>query len=207
MAESFVNVTEGSGKKLHTFNRTIGANSVEDEGVFLAENYLASYVISTPFAAAVSTATANSHLLQIMAGASLKVRIRRIEIWQNALATAVAIMDLRIYRLTTAGTGGGVAAVSPEDTADGGAGATAMVLPTAKGTEGVGLRAAAPTMVQTLAATALPLPPILVWDFDRPRSKPLIIPAGAANGIAIKNITAVAAGAVYINVDIDETNF
>ena len=78
MAESIVQVTEGSGKKLHTFNRTIGANSVEDEVVLLGENYLASYMI----VAAASAATANSHVLQIMAGASLKVRVRRIEVQQ-----------------------------------------------------------------------------------------------------------------------------
>ena len=67
MAEAFVNVTEGSGKKLHANDRSIGANTVLDEVMLLGENYLPSYLGVTS-AASVSTATANSHLLQIMAG-------------------------------------------------------------------------------------------------------------------------------------------
>ena len=33
MSEAFINVTEGSGKKAHTNQRTIGANDVQDEYV------------------------------------------------------------------------------------------------------------------------------------------------------------------------------
>ena len=62
-------------------------------------------------------------------------------------------------------------------------------------------------MMQTVGASAQLNEPILVWDFDRPRSKPLIIAAGTTNGIAIKNVTAVAAGTVYFNVWLDETSF
>ena len=205
MAESIVQVTEGSGKKLHTFQRTIGANSVEDEVVLLGENYLASYIVAP--AAFVSTATANSHLLQIMAGASNRVRIRRIEIWQTGLATTVALMDTRIYRLTTAGTGGTAHTPNVLDPADGAAGFTAMTLPTVKGTEGVLFALSRPYMMQTLGASAQLNQPVLVWDFDRPRSKPLTIAAGTTNGIAIKNIDAVAAATVFINVWADESNF
>jgi hypothetical protein len=205
MAESIVNVTEGSGKKLHTFNRTIGANSVEDEVTLNGEQYLASYtaVIGAPS----STATANSHLAQIMAGASLKVRIRRIEVWQFALATTAAYMDTRIYRLTTAGTGGTAATPAPLDTTDAASGATSQGLPTAKGTEGTNILAAPVYMVQTITASPAFPTPLVVWDFDRPRSKPLIIAAGTTNGIAIKNITAIAAASVIVNIWFDESNF
>jgi len=203
MAESLVAVTQGSGKNLHTWNRTIGANSVEDEYVLLGENGLASYMI----VAQMSTATADSHLLQIMAGASLKVRVRRIEITQLTLATTVTLMDVALLRLTSAGTGG--TAVTPQvlDTADGASGATGMKLPTAKGTEGGNPGRSTMYMMQTLGVSATLGQPGLVWDFDRPRSKPLVIPAGAANGLAIKNVTAVAAGNVTIQVWIDEANF
>jgi hypothetical protein len=207
MAESIVQVTEGSGKKLHTWNRTIGANSVEDEYVLLGENALATTVLNTIHNATISTATANSHLLQIMAGASNKVRIRRIEMWQAVMATAAAIMDLRMYRLTTAGTGGTVIGSSVLDPTDGAAGFTAMSLPTVKGTEGAALMAGMPYMMQTLGASTPPINPVVVWDFDRLRSKPLIISAGATNGIAIKNISAVAAGQVSFSVWIDESSF
>jgi hypothetical protein len=206
MAEAFVNVTEGSGKKLHANDRTIGANTVLDEVVILGENYLASYIANSS-AGASSTATAASHLLQIMAGASLKVRIRRIEMYQIGPATTAVLMDTRLVRLTTAGTGGTVQTVNVMEPGDAAAGATAMSIPTVKGTEGATMLMSAVYMMQTIGASAQLNEPVLVWDFDRPRSKPLIIAAGATNGIAIKNVTAVAAGTVYFNVWLDETSF
>lgn len=203
MAESIINVTEGSGKKLHTFNRTIGANSVEDEVMLLGEQYLASYYI----VGSAATTTANSHLLQVMAGASLKVRIRRVEISQYALATTAAIMDLALVRLTTAGTGGSAVTPSALDTSDSSSGATAMQLPTAKGTEGAFVGGGNAYLMQTAGASTPQVQPLWVWEFDRPRSKSLIIAAGTANGIAVKNLTAHAAGGVRINVWFDESNF
>lgn len=207
MAESFVNVTEGSGKKLHTFNRTIGANDVHDEAVILGEQYLASYMATPNTLGGVTTATANSHLFQIMAGSSLKVRIRRIELMQLAMATTVLMMETRLYRLSTAGTGGTAHTPAPLDPSDSASGATCMTLPTAKGTEGSIVAWGAPYMMQTLTASAERDQPIAVWDFDRPRSKPLIIAAGTANGIAVKNVTAVAAATILFNVWFDESNF
>ena len=94
--ESFVNVTEGSGKKLHTNQRTIGANAVEDEYVLPGEFPLPGYFA---VANAVAATTANDHLLQVMAGASLKVRIRRISVSQNQLATARGILQCGVSEL------------------------------------------------------------------------------------------------------------
>jgi hypothetical protein len=65
MSESIVQVTEGTGKKLHTNQRTIGANNVEDEYVIPGEYPLATYFVQ---ANAVSIATAAAHVIQIMAG-------------------------------------------------------------------------------------------------------------------------------------------
>jgi hypothetical protein len=205
VAESIVQVTSGSGPKLHTFQRTIGANNVEDEVVLFGENYLATYTVE----AAPSTATAASHLLQIMAGASLKVRIRRIEVHQLVAATTAAIMNLSILRLSTAGTGGTAVTPMPLDPSDAASGMTAMTLPTAKGTEvGANVIAGAPCyLIQTIGASTPFNNPIAVWDFDRPRSKPLIIAAGVANGICIKNTAAHAGASVLINVWADESNF
>jgi hypothetical protein len=143
-----------------------------------------------------------------MAGASLKVRVRRIEIHQYQAATAAAIMITQLYRLTTAGTGGTVITTQPLDTTDPAAGATAMTLPTVKGTEATNPTAwAGPIMWQTIGASSSFPTPAVVWDFDRPRTKPLILQAGATIGIAIKNVTAIAAGGVVIMVWLDESNF
>ena len=204
MPEGFINVTEGSGKKAHTWQRTIGANTVEDEYTLLGENALASYIVQSGQA---SLATASAHLLQIMAGASLKVRIRRIEIWQQAAITAGTLFDYQLYRLSTAGTGGTAVTPAPLDTTDSASGCTAMVIPTAKGTETTLLARVWPYMIQTLGASTYTGNPIVVWDFDRPRSKPLIIAAGTTNGIAIKNGSSSAAGAVMITVWLDESSF
>ena len=204
MPESYINLTEGSGKKAHTWQRTIGANTVEDEYVLNGEPALSSYIIQTGLAV---LSTANAHLLQIMAGASLRVRIRRIEMWQQNVVTAGTLFDTNLIRLTTAGTGGTAYTPQPLDPADGASGCTAMVIPTAKGTEGSLIARTWPYMIQTLGASTYTANPVLVWDFDRPRSKPLIIAAGATNGVCIKNGSSSAAGAVAFTVWVDESSF
>jgi hypothetical protein len=205
MAESLAQFTEGVGKKFHTWARTVGANTVEDQYALIGENALASYIIS---AGPIALATANSHLLQIMAGASLKVRIRRIEIWQAAAVTAAALSDILLYRLTTAGTGGGGATVGQLDGVDAAAGATSQSLPTVKGTEaGTFFLRSFPYLMQTIGASTPATNPVVMWDFDRLRSKPLIIAAGTANGIAIKNTAAQAAGSVVVTVWLDESSY
>lgn len=205
MAESFVNVTEGAGKKLHTDQKTIGANTVEDEYVLHAEPFLSTYVISTSTAA--STATAASHLLQIMAGASLNLYVRAIRVYQFGLATTAAIVTLQLFRLTTAGTGGTAFTPAPISN-EAASGASSMTLPTAKGTEGtlVGIRAS--QFIQTVPTGGNGTAPLLAeWDFEKLRGKALRIPAGAANGLAIKNPTAVAGASVVIEVVLAEANF
>jgi len=205
MAESIVQVTEGTGKKLHTFQRTIGANSVEDEVVLLGENYLAGYTVAP--VANISIATVNAHALQIMAGATLNVYIRRIEVYQSVLATAAGYMGLAVYRLSTAGTGGTVYTPSKLDPADAASGATAMTLPTAKGTEGVALWLGTFSLMQTHAASTPQNQPLAVIDFERPRSKALKIAAGTANGIALKLTVGNAGASINVVAWLDEANF
>jgi hypothetical protein len=206
LAEGFINVTEGSGKKIHAFDRTIGANTVLGEVVVNGEQYLAEYSVTT--ITPISAATANSHPLQIMAGASLRLRIRRIEVAQMGLATTGAMCQWALYRLTTAGTGG--TAITPQllDPADAAAGATAMTLPSAKGTEGALLWSGSTPMTQTVTATPSNFPqPFIVLDFDGLRRKPVHVAAGTSNGIALKNITAIAAATVIVTAFFDESSF
>lgn len=208
MAESLIALTEGSGaKNLHSFQRVVGINTVEDQVVLMGEPYLAGYIATPATSGARSTATASSHIFQIMAGASLKVRIRRILLYQAAAATAATLATVALQRLSTAGTGGGVETVVPLDPSDAGAGATCMTLPTVKGTVGalVGFRTC--YMMQTIAASAQLQAPLLDWDFDRLHQKPLIIPAGAANGICLQWNTATAGASVLFEVWLDESNY
>lgn len=205
MVAANVQITQGAGTRMATSSYTEGGVTVHDEKVLLGETYLPTYTVC--LLANISTATANSHLLQIMAGASNKVRVRRIEIYQSVMATTATILGLGIYRLSTAGTGGTAYGVNPLDPSDGAADATAMSLPTVKGTEGALLHLGGMLMMQTLGASTLLTLPGYVLDFDRRRSKPLMIAAGTANGIAVKNTAAIAGGSVNITVWLDLTTF
>lgn len=203
MPEQYVQLpADSSGKKLHVFERTIGANTVEDEVVVLGEQYLASY----SFNVGPSIATVNAHCFQIMAGSSLKVRIRRIEILPGTAATTALRAAWGIYRLTTAGTGGGAITPSPLEAADGASGATVQTLPSSKGTEAALVLALSDNVWQTMP-TSGSIGPKITADFDRLHSKPLIIAAGTSNGIAMKNLIAVAGADININVLFDESPF
>ena len=201
MAEGIVQVTEGAGKKLHTWNRTIGANSIEDEFTLPGEFPYATYSV---IAGQVSTATANSHLIEIMAGATLPVRIRRISVIQTAAPGAVTLSQLQLFRLTTAGTGGTVVTPQKYDNADAASGATCMTLAAVKGANGAQLWER-PFMYGT---AAIPPGALSIWNWEQlPNEKPIIIPAGATNGIAIQNPVAVAVATVGITIEFVETNF
>lgn len=202
--ESLVQVTEGSGKKLHTWQTTVGANNVEDEFVVPGEYPYASYVI--PFVA-ISIGTANDHVIQVMAGASLKVRIRRIALRQDGSAAAAAQSRFELFRLTTAGTGGG--AITPEklDPSDAASGCSAMTLPGVKGTESATRLGSGLLIIrQAVSATAVGFEG--EWRFEAPpSSKGIVLAAGLTNGICIKNMSARATATVSGEVWVTETAF
>ena len=204
MAETFVNVTEGSGKKLHAWDRTVGANTVLDELVLKGIPHFASYNLN---AGSISTATANSHLMQLMAGASLPVYVTRVTVHQFGLATTGAFGRLFIVRLTSAGTGGTAVTPAVHDGTDAASGATGMTLPTVKGTEAATpLYTGANAFMQTVGAGTIGQNLLLDRDFDR-LVKPIRIPAGTTNGIAIKCIDAIAAATVQVDIEFMELSY
>ena len=197
MAESFVAYTPGSGGKLHSATRTIGANTVDEEIMVLGEPYLPVYTVTAP---GVASTTANSHLIEVMAGSSANLRIRKIILTQFA-GGAVSAMELQILRLTTAGTGGTPITPNALRGADPAAGATAMTLPSAKGTEGVVLWQEA----IWLGALATPSPTNNLRWFQDLQSQPIVIATGTSNGFAIKNTNAVATSSFDITIQFVET--
>jgi hypothetical protein len=200
MAESLVQVTEGAGKKLHTWSTVVGANTVEDEYVIPGEVPTPSYFLQP--LTAVSVATINDHVGQLMAGASLKLRIRRIYVQQAALATTVASMTIAVMRLSTAGTGGTAITARPHDTTAAAAGGAGMSLPTVKGTEGVELFRRRLVLTQTLSTAGGQVPS---WEWDEHSSlQPIIVPAGTANGICLKVLAAHAAATIEWTVEFTE---
>jgi len=137
------------------------------------------------------------------------VFVRRIRFCQMVAARAAAIIQLHVVRLSTAGTGGTALTFAPMDTTDAAAGATSMMLPTVKGTESVVLDSIGVYFIQTVPVSLIP-GMVLIADFDYrgERQKSLRIPAGTANGIAIKNRNAAVAGAsVSVVVELTEAPF
>jgi hypothetical protein len=206
MAESTILVPDSGTKKLHTFQRTIGANSVEDEVVIPGEHYLASYVVMP--AAAVTCANAGDDIAQVMAGATLNVRIRRIRLEQAGLITAAAATTFLIARVTTAGTGGTAITPSKMDNGDAASGATsASGVPTAThGTIGTNYFTRTIFPVQTAPAGGLALAASWEW-VQHPGMKPLIIPAGITNGFVIRNQGARAGLTVNFEIEFTESSF
>jgi hypothetical protein len=203
MATSYVSFNEGSARKVRTFQRTDGANTVEEWLYSLSEPVLDAYTL---VATGIAGVTADSHLLQIMAGASLRVGIRRITIFQEAAANTTRQVKFEMRRLTSAGTGGGAITPRALDPASAAAGATGMTLPTGKGTESAtGLMDRYISSVST-TVTGL-LVPVLDADYGNEREKALWIAAGASNGICIKNITADSAVTYSIAVRIVEASW
>lgn len=199
MPESFVQVTEGSGKKLHTNQRAIGANTVEDEVVVLGESYLPTYSVNT----LATMATAGDHLLALMAGASLNLRIRRIYIEQFALATTSDTVRINVSRLTSAGSGGTVVTPTRFNLGDPAAGATCRSLPSTKGTEIDAL-----IRLSLGLASADPIGPTARYEWrSQQGAQPIIVPAGAANGLCLINVVAAASASVNVGIEFDESSF
>lgn len=205
MAESSVQVTEGSGKRLHTFDRSIAGNTVHDEVIVQGEPYLATYygqptVVST-------LGTANAHVVQIMAGASKPVYIKRIVAYLTVAASAQVQCVIQLMRVSTAGTGGTAGNINPLDSTDGAAGATIRHnLTASKGTEGVVLDEADVLVPSALQPT---VPRFYLFDFDYRAStlmKSPRIPAGATNGIVVKWLSAATNAETRVLVHLVEAN-
>jgi hypothetical protein len=204
MGESIVQVTEGTGKKLHTWNYTVGANTVEDEVVVPGPFPWATYEVH---ASGVSTATANDHLLCLNAGASLKVRVIRIRLEQLGNAAAAAAASISVVRTTTTTpTGGTAITANPFDTADAAAGAAGRSLPTVKGTETAELLRPALVFRQAVSATGAQVDDFWEWTAVN-FSKAIVIPAGATNGLVVKTPGAVAGATVQVSMEFVETAF
>jgi hypothetical protein len=197
VTESLISVPEAAGKNLHSFQRSVASTAVEDQVVILGPPYLATYTVT---AEGVSVATSSDHLLEVMAGGSLHVRVERVEIKQVANANALTMAKIRVYRLTSAGTGGSALTPAPHDAADGASGATAMTIPAANGTEGTLLHTIDLPLRVAIVASELPY----IWT-PPTGIKPWLIAAGVTNGLAFKIVTGVATTpTVTLNVTLTE---
>lgn len=193
MAESTIG-TEVNGttynKNVHTFARTIGGTAKEDMIVLLGEPALPTY---TAVASAITTTSA-SHLFFLQGDGTLYTRVNWFEVSQQTMGTA-AVAEIRVYRTTTAGSGGGAISCYPTDGADTSPYAgTAQTLPSSKGTEGVLLH----TFRLPLVAST---PTLGTYRWERQMyEKPWIIAPATTNGLCWKLITGIATDTLNITV-------
>ena len=198
MTTSAIAVTEGAGKNIWTESRIVSAVTREAQVVLIGEPALPTYTVS---AVSTSAITTGAHLVQLMAGASLYVRVTKINISQRGATSGVATYQgLSLYRLTTAGSGGTAITPSRFDRGDAVASATAQTLPTAKGDEGDLLW----YWNLTCEATRPWVREMWSWEAS-PRCKAIVIPPGTADGIALKLGTGVATVSYDIVIEFTET--
>lgn len=187
MTTSYVSFDEGSTKQVRTTERTDPADGTVYEWMYAAsEPILDAYTVA---ATNISGTTADSHLLQIMSGASNLVGIRRITIYQNAAANTTRQVRFALYRLSSAGTSGSSVTPSKLHPSSASNEAAAATLPTSKGTETDlvgGIHAAIIQSTITNQANG----PLLDIEFGNDRERAMWSAAGTGNGMCIKNLVA-----------------
>lgn len=190
-------------KNLDTMARSIGGNTVQQQAVFLAEPIEQTYTFT---AQNVATTTSASHLAFIQGDGTLYTRVNWFEIEQQTMAGSAAIAEIRVYRTTTAGSGGGSISCYPVDGADTSPyGGVAMTLPSSKGTEGVLLyQCRLPLLAAVPTATGVTA--LRRWE-RHPYEKPLIIAPATTNGLVWKIVTGIATSTVNITIGFTTTAY
>lgn len=200
MGDSSISFDEGSARAWAFWQRAVASNTVEEQKTVVSEPFIPTYTISVT--TAISTGTANSHLLQIMGSTLNRVYLRRLIVTQMAGAGAATQAQFQILRVTTAGTGGTSYTPATLDPTDGATTARGMTLPTGKGTESTILWTGSGTLLATVPVAGSG--PVLNLDWTRERGKSPVIAAGGSTGVVLKNITGVATATVLIHAEFVE---
>ena len=201
MTDSVIGVSTGTDKYLGSTSRSVGGTAREEQYIIEGQATLPTYSI---IADDVSVATANDHLIQIMADGTNYTRLvsLRVEPTEDAPASN-GYIKLGLYRLTTAGTTGTALNDAPYDTADSYAG-DMRTLPGSKGTEGQLLRTFYMSMTTAPADEASPK--YIEWT-PPAGGKPIVFGNGTGDGIALKIIDNLASASVAITAEIITTSY
>lgn len=190
--ESTIPLTDGDGgSQLHTANRTISSVSVEDQAVIPAEHFVKTYSVSFTN---ISVATANDHIVSICADGTNYIRLQHIFIQQHAFATARALDDICVFRISTTPTGGTSVSARPFQPSDTDPwGGDVRTLPSAKGTEGNQMLKLPLWLAQSAENTLTGNR--VEWQHNR-HTQPIIVGTATTAGLVIKTVTACAAATV-----------
>lgn len=198
MGDQGFEITEGTGVSIHSWSRTVASTARLDQFMLHGEQPYATFTAQ----AVVRANTANSHLMFLQGDGTNYIRVRRLTLRAANIATAASTLDIRVYRTSTAGSGGTTVNARSFDEADGAHGGTIQTLPTSKGTEGnqlLSMRLGVP------ASNPITREHEVVWT-EQDRAKPIVFGNGTANGIAIKNINSLATE-VDVEVEFSLLNF
>lgn len=199
MTQSAIGVSTGTDKYLNSNSRSIGGTAREEQVVLEGQSALPTYNIQVDDA---SVATANAHILQVMADGSNYSRLVRWSMeFTDDIPAAADILKVGLYRLSTAGTGGTTVNDAPYDTADSYSG-DMRTLPSSKGTEGQLLQ----TVYLPILSTADPVARRYVWE-PPPYGKPIVFGTGTSDGLAWKVIDNISSAAVTISAEIVTTPY
>lgn len=199
-----IGLAEGATKYLHAWYRNISSVDRYEQYIQQAEPVAATYVVVAPD---VPIGTASAHAVQIMSGASTYTRIHDIYVRQSGTADTAQAATFALYRLSSAGTGGTAITPAPYDTADTASATAAYYIGTAtKGTETTMLNRFTLNLMETVPTTNAA--PQIEWRWSSSeRCKPIIIPSGTGNGIALKVGTADTLAKLNIVIEFTETAY
>jgi len=202
-AAAYVSIDEGSDRKMATVQRTIDSETVEQSEVAVTLPYIATYVVTTQTAVALSAA--NSHVFQLLGSESHRVLLRRLEVFQKADAAADTRIEFELVRVDTAGTSGTALTPVPTDEVDDATTAEGMTLPSSKGDEGDSLGFRTGTVLAEPATAGHDH--VLLLDYYSISSKPPTIAAGGTTGIVLKSITTDADATVHVVATFEEVDW
>lgn len=200
MSDSALGIATGTDAYLHSQQRTVGGTAVEEQVVRPSFPTDATYSV---LADDISTASPNSHLLQVMADGTNYCRLLRLTIVPTDDAPASdALFKFQVLRLTTAGTGGAAINDAPYDDGDS-YGGDMRSLPTAAGTEGQLLLKGYMSMDSAPAGRDN-----VAWVWEPSKwGKPITFGPDATDGIVVKVENAVASAAVLLIAEIAVTTY
>ena len=187
---------------LDSWSRTIDGTARESQFVLPMEHVVPTYAMN---GTAVTVATSASHLFALEADGTNYIRVRRIFVAQSDdVPAAASLLQLQVFRTTTASLTGTALNPRPFDGADTNPfGGRAVSLPGTKGTEG-NMLLQGRIYLPTSAVTANPT----TWEWvARPDQKPIIVGPAVTDGIVLKVVTGIASAAVDYTVEFSLTTF
>ena len=203
---SYIQVNEGSDRKVAFIQRAISSNTVEQTEVAVTLPYIPTYVVTTE--TAVSLATAGSHVLQLLGSTVNRDLLRSVEVTQLGAALNDTPMAWELVRLDTAGTGGTALTPNPLDPVDPATTAAGMTLPTSKGDEdesmGFWTGAVSTDPGWFPGEGACYVLKLVFPEGGNMTSKPPTMAAGGTTGFALKNVTAEPSATVHVRATFEE---